>query len=65
MLHTNIIIYALMTLFSTDVPEFTIVGIHTQPDHAITELDHLVDVYEDIQRRDRESVSYCERLFIL
>ncbi len=30
---------------------FAVIGIHTAPLDAVTEIDHLVDVYEDAKRR--------------
>ncbi|KAK2548008.1 Deoxyribonuclease-1 [Acropora cervicornis] len=35
----------------TYVSDFAMVGIHTSPSEAVSEIDHLVDVYDDIVRR--------------
>ena len=37
--------------FVQDVSDFAMVGIHTSPSGAVSEIDHLVDVYDDIVRR--------------
>ena len=34
-----------------DLKEFVLAAIHTQPSNAPSEIDHLVDVYDDIVKR--------------
>lgn len=43
--------YAKLLFFYTDVTDFALAAIHTSPSEAEKEIDHLVDVYDDITQR--------------
>ena len=34
--------------FTTELPEFGFMGVHTKPDDADAEIDKLVDVYDEV-----------------
>lgn len=47
----NSSIFESFSVFLLDVTDFAMAAIHTSPSQAVSEIDRLVDVYDDIVRR--------------